>query len=282
MVPPDFIRVNNFGKDYRKNARAKINMKSVKGKKKKCWEYFTCNNKECPACNSKDIRCWLHSGTHCRNKIQGKFLEKMEICLKCKVFKSNFEPSSIKDTFKIISKQFKEYKKIVDDNARILEKFATTDNLTGALNRTKFNVIIEREIEMVKRYDQLLSMIIFDIDHFKKINDRYGHAVGDSVLRTIADIVRENTRKTDYFIRWGGEEFMILSSETNLDKERKLAEKIRQVIENKEFENAGRITVSLGVTECKNIDTVNNFIKRADDALYKAKKIGRNRVEVII
>jgi diguanylate cyclase (GGDEF)-like protein len=206
----------------------------------------------------------------------------MEICLKCKVFKSNFEPSSIKDTFKIISKQFKEYKKIVDDNARILEKFATTDNLTGALNRTKFNVIIEREIEMVKRYDQLLSMIIFDIDHFKKINDQYGHAVGDSVLRTVADIVRENTRKTDYFIRWGGEEFMILSSETNLDKERKLAEKIRQVIENKEFENAGRITVSLGVTECKNIDTVNNFIKRADDALYKAKKIGRNRVEVII
>ena len=76
---------------------------------------------------------------------------------------------------------------------------------------------------MVKRYDQLLSMIIFDIDHFKKINDRYGHAVGDSVLKTIADIVRENTRKTDYFIRWGGEEFIILSSETNLDKECKLA-----------------------------------------------------------
>ena len=189
----------------------------------KCWENFKCKNKECPAYNAKDIRCWLHSGTYCRDEIQGKFLEKMEICLKCKVFQSNFETSSLKDILKIISKQFKGYKKIVDDNSKILEKFATTDNLTGALNRTKFSVIIEREIEMVKRYDQLLSMIIFDIDHFKKINDRYGHAVGDSVLKTIADIVRENTRKTDYFIRWGGEEFIILSSETNLDKECKLA-----------------------------------------------------------
>jgi hypothetical protein len=68
-------------------------MESVKGKKMKCWEYFTCKNKECSAYNSKDIRCWLLSGTHCRNEIQGKFLQKMEICLNCKVFQSNFETS---------------------------------------------------------------------------------------------------------------------------------------------------------------------------------------------
>jgi diguanylate cyclase (GGDEF)-like protein len=246
----------------------------------KCWEYFKCQNKECSAYNSRDIRCWLLSGTHCRHEIQGKFLEKMEICLKCKVFQSNIGASSIKDTVKILSKQFKKYKKIVDDNAKVLEKIAATDNLTGALNRTKFGVIVEREMEMVKRYNQLLSMIILDIDHFKIINDRYGHTVGDSVLKTIADIVRKNTRKTDYFMRWGGEEFIILSSETNLDKEYKLAEKIRQAIENHKFENVGKITVSVGVAECKNTDTENSFIKRADDALYKAKEISRNRVEV--
>lgn len=255
-------------------------MKSVKGKKLKCWEYYTCQKKGCPAYKSKDIRCWLHSGTHCRNEIQGKFLEKMEICLNCKIFKANFNISSTKETCKIISKQFKGYKKIVDDNIKTLEKFATTDNLTGALNRTKFDLIIEREMEMVTRYNQSLAIIMFDVDHFKKINDQYGHIVGDAVLKAIADIVRENTRKTDYFIRWGGEEFMILSSGVNLNKEYKLAQKIRKVIENQIFENVGRITVSLGVAEFKDTDTVISFIKRADDAMYKAKKISRNRVEV--
>jgi diguanylate cyclase (GGDEF)-like protein len=255
-------------------------MERVKGKKLKCWEYFKCKNKECPAHNAKDTRCWLHSGTHCRDEIQGKFLEKMEICLKCKIFKSNLEACTINDTCNIVSKQFKEYRKIVDDNTKVLEIFATTDNLTGALNRTKFQLIIEREMEMVKRYNQSLSMIMFDIDHFKRINDQYGHTVGDSVLKTIADTVRKNTRKTDYFIRWGGEEFMILSSGVNLDKEYKLAKKIRKVIENQNFKNVGRITISLGVTEFKDTDTENSFIKRADDAMYRAKEISRNRVEI--
>ncbi len=255
-------------------------MERVKRKKLKCWEYFKCNNKECPAYNVKDLRCWLHSGTHCRDEIQGKFLEKMEICLKCKIFKSNFEVSTIKDTCNIVSRQFKEYRLMITQKIKVLGIFATTDTLTGALNRTKFQLIIEREMEMVKRYNQSLSMIMFDIDHFKRINDRYGHTAGDSVLKTVADIVRENTRKTDYFIRWGGEEFMILSSGVDLNKEYKLAQKIRKVIENQKFENVGRITVSLGVVEIKKNETVNSFIKRADAAMYKAKKLSRNRVEV--
>jgi len=255
-------------------------MKSAKSKKLRCWEYFKCHNKGCPAYNAKDIRCWLHSGTHCRDEIQGKFLKKMEICLKCKIFKSNFEVCTMKDTCNIVSRQFKEYRKIVHHNMKALEKYATTDHLTGALNRTKFQLIIEREMEMVKRYNQSLSMIMFDIDHFKRINDQFGHAAGDAVLKTVADIVRANTRKTDYFIRWGGEEFMILSSGVNLDKEYKLAQKIRKVIENHRFKNVGEITLSLGVAEIKDTETENDFIKRADDAMYKAKDAGRNRVEV--
>jgi diguanylate cyclase (GGDEF)-like protein len=257
-------------------------MEKVERKKLKCWEYFKCNNKECPAYNAKDVRCWLHSGTCCRDEIQGKFLEKMEICLKCKIFKSNIEECTLDDTCNIVSKQFKEYRKIVHSNMKALEKYATTDNLTGAFNRTKFQLIIEREMEMVERYNQSLSMIMFDIDHFKRINDQHGHTVGDSVLKSLADIVRVNTRKTDYFIRWGGEEFMILSSGVNLDKEYKLAKKIRKVIENHDFKNVGRVTVSLGVAEFKDADTVNSFIRRADDAMYKAKNISRNRVEVAI
>jgi len=162
-----------------------------------------------------------------------------------------------------------------------LKRLAKTDKLTGAYNRTKFKEIIEREIERVKRYNQSLSIIIFDIDHFKKVNDKYGHSVGDYVLKTLADIVRENIRKIDYFIRWGGEEFMIISSETNLKDASALAERIREIIESYMFEDVRKVTVSLGVTEFRENDTEDSLIKRADDAMYEAKKKGRNRVEVI-
>ncbi len=162
-----------------------------------------------------------------------------------------------------------------------LMRLATTDPLTGAYNRTKFNEIISREIERVRRYGQKLSMIIFDIDHFKKVNDTHGHMVGDEVLRTIADIIKKNIRKIEYLIRWGGEEFMILASETELDKAFALAERIKRIIESRGFDKAGRVTISCGVTEFKEDDTEDSFIKRADDALYMAKKKGKNRVEVI-
>lgn len=163
-----------------------------------------------------------------------------------------------------------------------LKRLAATDKLTGAYNRTKSEEIIGREIERAKRYNQPLSIIIFDIDHFKEVNDRYGHSAGDYVLKTLANIVRENIRKIDYFVRWGGEEFMILSSETQLDKTHTLAERIRNIIESYKFENVGKVTVSLGVTEFKEGDTEDSFIKRADDAMYEAKKKGRNRVEVTV
>ena len=163
-----------------------------------------------------------------------------------------------------------------------LKRLATTDKLTGAYNRIKFQEIIDREIERVKRHNQPLSMIIFDIDHFKAVNDSYGHSAGDCALRTIADIVRENIRKIDYFVRWGGEEFMIISSETNLDDAYALAERIREIIENYTFEAVGKITVSFGVTEFKENDTENSFVKRADDAMYLAKRKGRNLVAVTV
>ena len=163
-----------------------------------------------------------------------------------------------------------------------LRRLAATDKLTGAYNRTKCHEILEREIERVKRHNQPLSIIIFDIDRFKKVNDRYGHSAGDYVLKTIADIVRESIRKIDYFVRWGGEEFMIISSETNLKEASALAERIREIIETSAFEKVGKVTVSFGVTEFRENDTEDSLIKRADDAMYEAKKKGRNRVEVTV
>jgi diguanylate cyclase (GGDEF)-like protein len=161
-----------------------------------------------------------------------------------------------------------------------LEKMATTDKLTGAFTRTKFHEIIKREMERAKRYGHPLSMIMFDIDHFKAVNDTHGHAVGDYVLQTLTQIVRQNLREIDYPIRWGGEEFIIIVPDTEVESAQVLAERIRKAAERYQFDYAGVITVSFGVTRFREDDTEDSFIKRADDAMYLAKKKGRNRVEV--
>ena len=161
-----------------------------------------------------------------------------------------------------------------------LERLATTDSLTGAFNRTKFIELIASEIERFKRYGVPLSLIIFDIDHFKRINDTFGHSSGDCILKKITDIVVENKRKLDYLVRWGGEEFMLIASETNLKKAETLADRIRRFIEKYTFDTEIKITVSFGVTQFKEGDTVDTAIRRADDALYRPKAGGRNRVEV--
>jgi diguanylate cyclase (GGDEF)-like protein/PAS domain S-box-containing protein len=163
-----------------------------------------------------------------------------------------------------------------------LKRLATIDYLTGVFNRTTFKELIEREIERAQRYNKPLSMIMFDIDHFKKVNDTYGHSVGDYVLKTLAKIVREAIRKIDYLVRWGGEEFLIILPENNLDKAQTLAERIRQIIEHYTFDNVGKVTVSLGVAEFKEGDTEDTLINNSDSAMLKAKRKGRNRVEVHI
>jgi diguanylate cyclase (GGDEF)-like protein/PAS domain S-box-containing protein len=163
-----------------------------------------------------------------------------------------------------------------------LKRLAVIDKLTGVFNRTKFQELIEREIERAQRYNKPLSMIMFDIDNFKKVNDTYGHSAGDYVLKTLAKIVREAIRKIDYLVRWGGEEFLIILPENNLDKAHALAERIRKLIESYTFNNTGKITVSLGVAEFKEGDTEEILIKNSDSAMLKAKEKGRNRVEVYI
>jgi diguanylate cyclase (GGDEF)-like protein/PAS domain S-box-containing protein len=163
-----------------------------------------------------------------------------------------------------------------------LEKLVITDRLTQAYNRVKFDEIIKVEMERVERYGHLLSMEMLDIDNLKEINDTHGHNVGDYVLRTVADLIKENMRTIDYLIRWGGDEFMIIAPETDLQRTGALAERIRKTIEGYRFDSVGRVTVSFGVTQFIKGDSEKSFIKRADDALYRAKSNGRNRVEIIV
>ncbi len=161
-----------------------------------------------------------------------------------------------------------------------LKLLAETDPLTGLYNKGKFNEVLQKEIERAKRYKRPLSIIVFDIDHFKKINDTYGHKIGDDVLKSLAKIIKSSVRKTDFAARWGGEEFVILLPETDLEGARKVAEKLREKVEKHKFPGVGKVTISLGVAQLKDNEDPNDFIVRADMALYKAKEGGRNRVEV--
>ncbi len=162
----------------------------------------------------------------------------------------------------------------------VAEKKAITDKLTGLFNRSIIDTLIQVEIERAKRNNKPISILLFDIDHFKKINDTYGHDKGDYALKTIAEIARRTLRKSDYVLRWGGEEFLVILPETDLDGATKVAEKIRSNIENYNFKDIGKVTVSIGVTMLKMGEPLNNAIKRVDEALYAAKNKGRNRVEI--
>lgn len=162
-----------------------------------------------------------------------------------------------------------------------LKGLATTDSLTKAYNRVKFEEIIEVEIERARRFIHPLSILMFDIDNFKGVNDTYGHAVGDEVLKEFADIARAHTRKINHLIRWGGDEFIIVPVETALLGASILSERLRTAIEDFDFKKAGKVTASFGVAQYREGDTKETLLKRLDDALYRAKADGGNKVEMI-
>ncbi|MGR8998703.1 MAG: GGDEF domain-containing protein, partial [Gammaproteobacteria bacterium] len=158
---------------------------------------------------------------------------------------------------------------------------ATTDPLTGIANRREFTRIVTNEMDRVRRYGKPLSLVMYDIDFFKHVNDTFGHDVGDYVLQTLTAVVKENIRTVDTLARWGGEEFMVLMPQSDLAAARSSAEKLRQKIVQYRFDKVDKITVSFGVTEFVLQDDFNVLLKRADDALYQAKELGRNRVETL-
>jgi len=160
-----------------------------------------------------------------------------------------------------------------------LEKISVTDNLTGVYNRHKLNAILKREFSRSNRVSVPFGIIILDIDLFKNINDKYGHNVGDTVLKQITSIIQENIRECDTLGRWGGEEFLIIIPKGDGDAGKLLANKLKSKIEKYPFSIVKHVTASFGVATYKEDDTIDSLIKRADDALYRAKENGRNRVE---
>jgi diguanylate cyclase (GGDEF)-like protein len=163
-----------------------------------------------------------------------------------------------------------------------LEKVATTDALTGLLNRQACDRLFSDHRQLLKRGEAKLAAILFDVDHFKQINDHYGHITGDIVLKTIADIARETLRHNDWIVRWGGEEFLVLLPDCGLEEAYAVAEKLRQAIADYPFSldrEARQVTISVGLGQYQSQETTTNFLHRIDQALYLAKQNGRNRVE---
>nr|WP_295783923.1 sensor domain-containing diguanylate cyclase [Rhodoferax sp.] len=165
------------------------------------------------------------------------------------------------------------------DKNKELERLSVTDRLTGLFNRLRLDHVLADELHRSQRYASCFSLVLLDIDHFKSVNDKYGHAVGDQVLVDVARLLRQGTREIDVVGRWGGEEFLVICPDTHFDGAMATAEKLRQLIANHSFAAVGTKTSSFGVASFRNADTVSSTMARADAALYRSKANGRNRVE---
>ena len=210
---------------------------------------------------------------------------------------TNFEPVEItnKDEIGDLAHAYNSMGKSIHDSARhILSSHqkalterddalyhAITDSLTGLKNRKYFNLEIQNHIQESHRYENPLSILILDIDFFKKINDTYGHNVGDDVLHVLGKMLQKETRAGDMAVRYGGEEFVIVLTNTDVARAELKAEQLRNITENLLIPelDGKRITISVGVTELRKSDErIDTFIDRADKALYQAKESGRNKV----
>ncbi len=166
----------------------------------------------------------------------------------------------------------------MEHERRTLVSEATTDPLTQVANRLKFETILEKQIDLSNRYKNNFCLIMFDVDNFKKVNDVYGHIVGDLVLKELASCVQNNIRKSDTIARWGGEEFVVILPHTKLVTGVKIAQKLRAKIEALEISGAPKFTCSFGISEYKKHQSIETFMHSVDTKLYEAKDSGKNCV----
>ncbi|MCB1959249.1 MAG: GGDEF domain-containing protein [Rhodocyclaceae bacterium] len=182
-----------------------------------------------------------------------------------------------------LSHAFVLFNRLLEYTDRLLrekEALASIDSLTGLMNRRSLLKYAQRELSRAGRYGQPLSLIFLDIDHFKQVNDTQGHLIGDEVLEIFARVIKARARDTDIVSRWGGEEFLILAPQSDLEGARVLAEDLRKAVACESFPTHEQLTCSLGVAQWRKNESFEALCARADAALYMAKETGRNRVQV--
>jgi diguanylate cyclase (GGDEF)-like protein len=166
--------------------------------------------------------------------------------------------------------------------SRRLRDMAITDSLTGAFNRRYLELQAFKAVQDWERYRRPVSLLLLDLDHFKRVNDKFGHAIGDAALQRLVKLIQQRIRKVDTLCRFGGEEFMVLLSETTAQKARFVAEELRAAVEREKLLPEGSMTVSVGVCDVTQVQDMEHWFKLVDAALYQAKHNGRNRVELAV
>lgn len=181
-------------------------------------------------------------------------------------------------TSSVASYRINYYKRFHYLNLMELLRMAELDALTGIYNKSKFNKDFLGLTITVKQQCGHLSIVMFDIDNFKELNDQYGHLVGDAVLLELANFIQQNIRSSDIFVRWGGDKFILTFPDTHLQLAVEIAEKLRVMIGEHSFEKIGHLSCSFGVAAFKEGDELDSLVRRADERLYMAKRQGKNKV----
>jgi len=230
---------------------------------KSCFEFFSCPKGSCPV---KDLGEEVDRAERILRRADGTQIPVLKTVRRLQT-----------DSGEKLIENFIDLtdRKKMEEELRCL---SITDPLTNAYNRRCFMQVLEQEIERTRRTGLPFSVIMVDLDHFKSVNDRFGHAAGDRVLKSLVDMIKQRIRKTDCLARWGGEEFVILLPNTPVDKAAGLAEELRERLSRMDIPGVGRVTASFGVAGYCPGDTVDTLLKRADDLMYEAKAAGRNCV----
>jgi diguanylate cyclase (GGDEF)-like protein len=260
-----------------------------------CYRYFQCSDTKCPVYGKEAGKCWQASATHCRGRVFRNNIEKLDSCLSCELFTpvglyalniaSEYTPFEKVDMDACM--RLLDAAGLAVSNALLYEKtlgLSKIDGLTGLRNHREFKEALSAECLRAKRYQRELGLWMLDVDHFKSYNDTHGHPQGDILLKNLADLIRENLKDTDVVARYGGEEFAVIMPETAKEQAVNVAERLRHMVEwckfpKEETQPGGKITVSIGVSGYPGDgEDVETLIEAADEALYRAKKEGRNRV----
>ncbi|MCL4416784.1 MAG: GGDEF domain-containing protein [Actinobacteria bacterium] len=238
----------------------------------KCWEIKGCTKKDCLVYGSKDNRCWLQVGTLCGGKVQGEFAKKYKTCYECDVLRLiSLEPArALYENINTLTFHF-------HNKTLKLSELAIKDQLTNLYNRHFFNEIIERETAKAERRKESLSFIMIDVDNFKKINDTLGHFTGDKLLVEAANIIKNTVRKSDIVFRYGGDEFLIILTNTGSDTRTNMVQRISDAVDkwNKDkMETFGcKLSFSMGCSTYKKGQNVLETLREADEMMYKNKNI---------
>jgi diguanylate cyclase (GGDEF)-like protein len=261
-----------------------------------CHEYFQCKDTACAAYENDKGNCWQFSGTHCKGAIYGIYVDKIAACLACELFTPvgvflldiSKERAQLPDVDMEAAMRLLDTASLAVSNALLHEttlKLSKTDGLTGLKNYREFKEAFQAELLRSKRYQRASGLLMIDVDHFKRYNDAYGHPQGDVLLKNMAELIQNSFKDTDIVARYGGEEFAVLLVETGTrGKAVAAAERLRALVEHHKFsyeerQQGGNVTISIGVS-CYPEDGLSpeELLQAADEALYRAKNEGRNRV----